>query len=246
MLYRGLLWMFMFVGVHVWSIDLSTFNEIKSLYKRYGNDKYMINEEITQRSHALQAALIANLAGAPEEVVIALMLHDIGQITSKEHLGDLKYLHAQHDEVGANWLAKHGFSYFICDIVRFHTVAKVILCMENSSYFDALSKASKESYFIQRDKYLNEPEQAILNAFLEHPRIEDIKHARRCDDMAKIIHLNEETLLPSFDSYYEMFLRICQKEDLTGSSNWKESVDEFYHLMIKNRTEFENQIKNQL
>lgn len=248
MLYRGLLFVFVFINTCLWSVDLSVFDDIKNLYERYGNDKYMINEEITQRSHVLQAALIANLAEAPEEVVIALLLHDIGQITSKDYLGDLKYLHAQHDELGAKWLAEHGFPDFVCDIVRFHTAAKVVLCIENTDYFDALSQASKESYFIQRDKYLNEIEHTTLKALLNHSRIEDIKHARRCDDMAKIISLNEAindqgTSLPSFDHYYEMFLRVCQKKGLPGKVNWKETICEFYNLMIQNRDKFELYIK---
>lgn len=245
MLYRNLVGVFMLVA-NVFSADSSSFHEIKNLYDLYGNDKYMISEEITQRSHALQAALIAHLAGAPEDLIIALMLHDIGQISSKEHLGDLQYLHAQHDEVGAEWLKTHGFPDFVCDVVRFHTAAKVILCIENTLYFDALSQASKDSYFIQRDKYLSEPNLVTLNALSHHPRVEDIKYARRCDDMAKILNLNEENTLPSFDMYHEMLLRVCQQKGSPGRPNWKENLSNFYSLMITNRSEFEDLIKKQV
>lgn len=249
MLYRGFFLAFIYIGITVWSADLSTFNKIKSLYELYGNDKYMINEEITQRSHCLQAALIAKLAGAPEDVIIGLLLHDIGQLASKDHLGDLNYLHAKHDEIGSAWLIKNGIPDFVCDFAHFHTIAKVVLCMENTHYFNALSLASKESYVIQRNKYLNEPNQLTLQALLQHPRNEDIKHARRCDDMAKILGLNEkapnaEQPLPSFEAYEEMFLRVCEHKGLAGKPDWKETIADLYDLMVQNRSQFECYIKS--
>lgn len=255
MIYRLLICMFALVQGSLFSMDPVLFDEIKYLFANYGNNKYMINEEIIQRSHVLQAAMIARLAGAPEDVVIGLMLHDIGQIVSKEHLGNLDYLHAQHDEAGARWLKDNGFPPFVSDLVRYHTLAKVVLCMEDSGYFDTLSLASKESYFIQRDKYLNEPGQPVLCAFLQHPRADDIKHARKCDDMAKIIGLNEfsdktadqPVFLPSFDTYYDMALRVCQGDGAGASrEDWKEIVDAFHSHMTVNRPEFEAMIKSML
>lgn len=234
------------------AMDLALFNDIKTMFALYGNDQYMINEEIIQRSHVLQAALIADVAGAPEDVIVALLLHDIGQIVSKEHVGDVLYLHANHDEAGAMWLRDHGFPSFVADLVRYHTIAKVVLCMENPQYFDALSVASKESYFIQKDKYFNESGQKTLGSFLAHPRAQDMRRARKCDDMAKIIGLNEQgdretPSLPSFDAYYDMVLRVCNGTGLSASaSNWMENIDHFHQRMTDNREEFETMIKNTL
>lgn len=40
------------------------FDKIISLYQQYGDNKYMIDEEITQLQHALQAAHIAKICNA--------------------------------------------------------------------------------------------------------------------------------------------------------------------------------------
>jgi predicted HD phosphohydrolase len=239
----------LFGSTRLWSLDRGLFDEIKTLFALYGNEKYMINEEIIQRSHVLQAALIAKLAEAPEDVIIGLMLHDIGQIASPEHVGSVDYLHAHHDEIGASWLESHGFPPFVCDVVRYHTIAKVVLCMENPLYFDQLSLASKDSYLIQRAKYFNEEGQKTLNAVLHHPRLEDIKWARKCDDMAKIVGLDEKRFdgqqlyLPSFDAYYEAAVRVCQNIERKGSPDWRDRVDQFYQIMISDREQFEHFIK---
>lgn len=40
---------------------LNSFKECAKLFKTYGNEKYMIGEEITQLQHALQSANIAEI-----------------------------------------------------------------------------------------------------------------------------------------------------------------------------------------
>jgi predicted HD phosphohydrolase len=251
MTFRFLTYFVLFFGTtRLLALDSQLYSDIKTMFALYGNDKYMISEEIIQRSHVLQAALIAKLSDAPEDVIIALMLHDIGQIAEADHVGQLEYLHANHDEVGAAWLKSHGFPPFVTDFVRYHTIVKVLLCMEDPHYFENLSLASQESYFIQRDKYLNEEGQKTLNTLLNHPRLEDIKCARKCDDMAKIIGLNEKVsddqalYLPSFDAYFDMALRVCQgKEENPGHPHWRDRVNDNYHFMTRDRQQFENSIK---
>jgi predicted HD phosphohydrolase len=222
----------------IWSIDLSTFDEIISLYDTYGNEKYMIDEDITQRSHALQAALIAFLAGAPDHVVLGLLVHDIGQLCYQTHLDHTQYLHAEHDELGEHWLKSKGFPAAICALVRFHTAVKILLCREHPDYFSHLSKASQESFLIQKEKYSQEPEQVTLHTLLQSPYLEDIKYARYCDDMAKIVDLKENSL-PSFESYRPLFARVVKKEEKTFNPQWKETVQNFYQLMTTDRQEFE-------
>jgi predicted HD phosphohydrolase len=224
------------------------FMTIKSMFNQYGNKQYMICEEVTQIAHALQAALIAYIVGAPEDVIIGLLLHDIGQIACVEHIGDVDYLHAQHDKIGADFLQQNGFPSFVSDLVRFHTVAKVILCAEDPVYFENLSTASQVSYLIQRDKYLSEEGQVTLHALLNHPRIIDLKVARKCDDMAKIIGLSEhvhkgEILLPLFDSYGAMMDRVLNSKGGLGNDGWREKIHIFYQNMIDNREEFEAKFK---
>lgn len=234
------------------AIPQPLFDEIKTLYECYGNDKYLINEEVTQRTHVLQAALIASLAGAPDDVVFALLIHDIGQISSLEYVGQTNFLHAKHDELGAKWLADHDFPQFVSDVVRYHTIAKVILCLEEPAYFESLSLASKESYFIQRDKFLNEKDQVTLHELQNHPRFTDLKCARKCDDMAKILGLGETpdeegVVLPHFDSYYDLAGRVYNKTNNPPLNlHWREQVNEFHRMMINDRAEFEKMIKTRI
>lgn len=235
----------------IYGDDDTLFYQIKSLFEQYGNKKYMICEEVTQCSHVLQAALIAKMAGAPEDVVIGLLVHDIGQIACEDHVGDVDYLHAKHDEMGAEWLERHGFPSFVCDLVRFHTIVKVVLCMEEPAYFENLSDASKASYFIQRDKYLNEEGLVTLTALLNHPRFTDLKLARKCDEMAKIIGLSEragegEILLPSFESYFEMGRRVLNGTGSKGGENWREQIQSSYQRMVDNRADFESAFKQKV
>lgn len=72
------------------------FDDFVALYDKFGNDKYMIEEDITQRAQVLQAAYIAQLAGAPEDIIIGLLFHDIGQLVEQDHVGDTAYLR-QHN-----------------------------------------------------------------------------------------------------------------------------------------------------
>ena len=76
------------------------FDEMKRLYDLYGGNFYMIDEPITQQLHVLQAAYLADFAGAPEEVVIALLLHDIGQLAQEDQVGNLAVLHYAYDDYG--------------------------------------------------------------------------------------------------------------------------------------------------
>ena len=90
----------------------------------------MLNESITQLEHALQAAYIASKAGAPEDVTIGLLLHDVGQIATAEHVGDAEYLHRHHDNIGTKWAIDYGFPEVVAEIIGNHTMMKVIL-LEN-------------------------------------------------------------------------------------------------------------------
>lgn len=226
--------------------------QIKSLYDQYGNEKYMIDEEITQQSHVLQAAQIASLAGAPEDVVIGLLLHDVGQISNKNFVGNVNLLHAEHDVIGSNWLLENGFPQFVCDVVRFHTIAKVVLCLEDPGYFNTLSSASKDSYFIQKSKYFSETNQEPLTTFLNHPRKDDILHARKIDDMSKIVDLNvipnkQGIYLRNFDDYYAMALRVYEGNGKPATNpRWKECISQFHSLMVKDPDAFETYTKDNI
>lgn len=230
----------LYLILNIQTIAGNAYQELTFLYENYGNEKYMIQEEITQKNHVLQAAYFAKQADAPEYVIIGLLFHDIGQIADKENLGNIELLHHDHDELGATWLIEHGFPQKVADLVRYHTIAKVTLCDQNPNYFDHLSLASKISYEIQKRKYATGPEKTN---FLKHQLRDDFWAARWCDDMAKIADLDERHI-PSFNHYQDMIERVRNGHGKPANDpHWKHTLKILHTAMCKNRTAFEHAVK---
>lgn len=68
----------------------------------------MYDPVVTQKEHALQTAALAEAEGAPDHLVTAAVLHDIGHLLMDEHEGNLDFLSSdkQHELAGAEYLAK--------------------------------------------------------------------------------------------------------------------------------------------
>jgi len=210
---------FLALFLSVFSSEQDLFEEIKNLYTTYGNNKYMLEECVTQQDHALQSACLAKTSQASDEIVLALLLHDIGQLTNANHIGQTTHLHTSHDEEGFAWLKEHGFSAFVCEFARFHTLAKIILCELNPGYYNTLSKASQESYHLQKAKFLQPEYQSLVHQFLSHPRLEEFLFARRCDDGAKIQDKNFN--FPDFSSYKYLFVDKLKQTDVDPKTSLK-------------------------
>lgn len=199
------------------------FEEMLDLYGKYGQGKYMIQEEITQENHVREAAYFATVAGAPEEVIIGLLFHDIGQLAVKEFVGKLEILHPHHAEIGEKWLRERGFPDYVCEWVRNHALAKIVLCLMHPEYYKKLSRASQISYHYQKAKYEEVLHSGRLDEFLEHPRKEDFLAARKLDDLAKVIGL--ET--PELETYREMTGRVLQGKGKPATNDaWREAIEE--------------------
>lgn len=199
------------------------FEELLDLYGKYGQGKYMIQEEITQENHVREAAFFATEAGAPEEVIIGLLFHDIGQLAVKEFVGKLEILHPHHPEIGEKWLRERGFPDYICDWVKNHALAKIVLCLMYPEYYEKLSRASQISYHYQIAKYEERLHSGRLDEFLAHPRREDFLAARKCDDLAKIVDFETPTL----ESYREMTERVIEgKGKPARNEEWREAIEE--------------------
>jgi gamma-butyrobetaine dioxygenase len=132
-------------------------------------------EAVTQLEHALQAAALAEQAGAAPELVAAALLHDLG------HLLVADEPEAAHEELGARWLA-HYFPPAITEPIRLHVPAKRYLCAAEPSYLQSLSAASLASLRVQGGPFT--PEEA--RAFREGPHAEAALALRRWDEAAKV------------------------------------------------------------
>lgn len=151
------------------------------LFNKRGVDAYL-GEEVTIAEHMLQAAHFATLNDAPEPLIIAALLHDVGHFTNE--FGD-DYIEQGmdnlHEEAGSMVLSPF-FLKTVTEPVRLHVAAKKYLCATDHMYYDALSDASKQTLKLQG---------GIMNSqskkeFERNPYFASAVQLRRYDDAAKI------------------------------------------------------------
>jgi len=127
---------------------MSLATQILALYGARGGAAYF-GERVSMAEHGLQAAHFAELAGAPPQLVVAALLHDIGHLLEEvpDDIDDWT-LDARHEEIGARWLARH-FEAAVCEPVRLHVPAKRYLCATDAGYLARLSPASMHTLKLQ-------------------------------------------------------------------------------------------------
>jgi [1-hydroxy-2-(trimethylamino)ethyl]phosphonate dioxygenase len=155
--------------------------EIMDLFAKKGAAAYH-GEDVSQEEHALQAAELAEREGAPDRMVVAALLHDIGHLLDgqDEDLA-LRGVDGRHEEAGCVWLARH-FGPEVTEPIRLHVDAKRYLCAVNPSYFDGLSPASQLSLKLQGGPMTPE-ERAEFEGNAYH---RDAVRLRHWDDTAKV------------------------------------------------------------
>jgi phosphonate degradation associated HDIG domain protein len=156
-------------------------DEIIDLFQRHGDAAYH-GEAISQTEHALQSAALAEWQGAPDTLVVAALLHDIGHLLDgqDEDLAD-RGLDGRHEEAGCSWLAAH-FGPKVTEPIRLHVAAKRYLCAVEPAYLAGLSPASRLSLSLQGG-----PLEAEKCAdFESNPLYHDAIRLRHWDDTAKV------------------------------------------------------------
>ncbi|MDR6293529.1 gamma-butyrobetaine dioxygenase [Inquilinus ginsengisoli] len=158
--------------------------EIEGLFAAHGHNTY--GEGVTMQEHGLQAAALAEHEGAPDELVVAALLHDIGHFLE---LADDAYGYHKHDGAGGDWLAAR-FGPEISEPARLHVAAKRYLCAVEPSYLDVLSAASVHSL----GKQGGPMSPAEVAEFARHPQVDAAVRLRRWDDGGKIEGLKVSTV----------------------------------------------------
>jgi len=163
---------------------MSVSDDIFRLFERRGAEAYY-GEAVSMLEHSLQTAHFARLSHAPDSLVLAALLHDVGHLI-EDVPADLADWHedAHHEEKGAAWLARH-FGPEICNPVRLHVPAKRYLCATDASYFSKLSPASVVTLKLQGGP-MNAAEVA---EFERVPHYKDALRVRRCDEAGKVAGL---------------------------------------------------------
>ncbi|MGA0882334.1 MAG: phosphonate degradation HD-domain oxygenase [Burkholderiaceae bacterium] len=153
---------------------------IEQLFLRSGDVSY--GEDVTQREHALQAAYLAQEAGAPHSLILAALLHDVGHLLHPD--AGLALEQAQddtHEQIGASWLAQF-FGPPVSEPVNLHVQAKRYLCWADPDYYDGLSDVSKRSLALQGGVFSS----MEAKAFLQLPYAREAISLRQWDEQAKV------------------------------------------------------------
>jgi gamma-butyrobetaine dioxygenase len=150
-------------------------------------------EHVNQVEHALQCALLAQQAGANDELIVAALLHDVGHLKDggDSALAD-EGIDNRHEIAGADWLAAR-LPASVSEPVRLHVEAKRYLCAVDPAYQAGLSAASILSLVLQGGP-MDIEEQA---RFCAQPHAADAVTLRRWDDAAKDPHC----AVPPLDSW---------------------------------------------
>jgi len=156
---------------------------IKKLFAESGDDAYY-GEPVTQLAHALQAAQLAEKAGADDETVVAAFLHDIGHLLPVESAEGYMdgYGTVDHERLGADFLRQRGFPEKVAQLIEHHVNAKRYLVYKNPDYFARLSEASLITLEFQGGPMAIEE----AKEFEQNPYFRDILQVRGWDEQAKI------------------------------------------------------------
>src|SRR5262252_1145827 len=98
-------------------------------------DADYIGEGVSQLQHALQAAALARAANAPDDEVLAALLHDVGHLCAGPGAPSMAGLGiVRHEDVGADHLVALGFGARVVELVRGHVAAKRYLVGADRAY----------------------------------------------------------------------------------------------------------------
>jgi phosphonate degradation associated HDIG domain protein len=175
---------------------------IANLFASEGAADYL-GEAVTQATHMLQAAALAERAGAAPGLIAAALLHDVGHFTGTVTGRDLMQgTDNRHSEQGATWLAQ-WFGPEVTEPVRLHVDAKRYLCAVEPSYVHNLSPASVYTLGVQGGP-MHEDEAA---EFAASPFAADACQVRRWDDAAK----DPDAPAPGFEHFAPVLAGLLRK-----------------------------------
>jgi putative nucleotidyltransferase with HDIG domain len=130
----------------------------------------------------MQAADLARKSGADDETVIAALLHDVGHLLPNDPSRVSEIGAIDHEELGADFLRRRGFSARVVTLVQGHVAAKRYLTATNPSYYERLSEASRKTLALQGGP-MSPAEAAAFEASVLK---QDLLRLRGWDEQAKV------------------------------------------------------------
>ncbi len=176
-------------------------DSIMRLFHAQGAAAYH-GEAVSQLEHGLQAAALAQAEGAPEPLVAAALLHDIGHLLEGQDEDLMEQgIDGAHELAGQAFLAS-GFGPEVLEPVRLHVAAKRYLCAVEPPYLEGLSPASRRSLELQGGPMSAEE----CAEFEANPHHHDAIRLRRWDDTAKTPNLPT----PGLETYRTLLDALCR------------------------------------
>jgi predicted HD phosphohydrolase len=157
-------------------------NALFGLMEACGGVTYF-DSGLTQLEHALQCACLAQETEAPDSLVAAALLHDVGHILVDEHNGLARFLGTDlhHEAVGSRLLGR-WFGPEVVNPVALHVRAKRYLVRVEPEYAAMLSPATQRSLIVQGGPLSSLEAEAFIAGAYAPAAIE----LRRWDDQAKV------------------------------------------------------------
>jgi phosphonate degradation associated HDIG domain protein len=156
-------------------------DEVLLQYERWGTSRY--DEELLQLDHALQTAALARAAQAPDTLVAAALLHDVGHLLDladgdghRDRTTDLR-----HEARGSAWLAGL-FPPAVTAPIALHVRAKRYRVAVDPAYAEVLSPGSTASLLRQGGPM----DPSEVAAFEANPGWDAAVALRGWDDQAKV------------------------------------------------------------
>lgn len=167
-------------------------DEVLALYEQWGANRY--DEELSQLSHALQTAALAQEAGAADELVAAALLHDVGHLLDLADGGGHRdrTVDLRHEARGSAYLAAL-LPPAVTAPIALHVRAKRYLVAAEPEYAAVLSPGSTAS--LARQGGAMDPDEVL--AFTANSGWSDAVALRRWDDQGKVDGLQ----VPDLASY---------------------------------------------
>ncbi len=155
-----------------------------ALFAARGAEEYM-GEKVSMAQHMEQSAACAVADGAPDSLVAAALLHDVGHFVTDlpiESLAD--GIDNYHEDVCADYLAAY-FPPEVSEPIRLHVDAKRYLCATDADYLQRLSDASIQSLQVQGGPM----DASEVESFEANPYHRDAVRLRYYDDDGKVAGL---------------------------------------------------------
>ncbi len=166
-------------------------DEIFDLFARFGAGHY--GEDLSLERHMLQTAAVARSLGAPDAVIVAALLHDIGYFLHPDSATSIEDgRNIEHEALGAAWLSQ-AFGPEVTAPIALHVEAKRYLCAVEPGYYEQLSEASRLSLATQGG-IMSADEVAV---FARNGAVDAALLLRRSDDRGKDVSLDT----PPLESY---------------------------------------------